>query len=162
MSRGSGAQRLAMQRHGCTPQQYAEITQNGALLRFLQHKHSAAKRSVEFKLSLWDWWCIWRDSGKWAERGQSPSSACMSRKGDVGPYAVGNVFISTNARNCSEASAGKGRMPAGVKRRVRPDGAVRFEAYRGINGKWTYLGYFRCPTAAHLEYLRRAPVEARP
>ena len=53
---------------------------------------------VPFLLTFAQWWYIWRRSGKWEQRGTLPHQYCMARKGpDIGPYAMGNVKIITNA-----------------------------------------------------------------
>lgn len=72
--------------------------------RFKQQKSRAVTRKVPWELTLSQWWAIWRDSGQWAMRGRSEAgSAVMSRRGDQGAYAVGNVRISTLAQNFTES-----------------------------------------------------------
>lgn len=78
-----------------------------ARCRYRTHRSNAAKRGVEFLLTFEEWWQIWQDSGKWPERGAGPNKYCMSRYGDTGAYAVGNVFINRFAGNTSEGQAGK-------------------------------------------------------
>jgi hypothetical protein len=62
-------------------------------------KSRAAKRGIEFLLSFEEWLKVWEDSGRLGDRGKRKHQYCMSRNGDVGPYAVGNVSIITMAEN---------------------------------------------------------------
>src|SRR5437660_337438 len=61
----------------------------------------AVKRDIPF-LTLEEWWKIWCDSGRWAERGCRRGQYVMSRPGDVGPYAAWNVRICTAAENAAD------------------------------------------------------------
>jgi len=74
----------------------------GAIKAYQTQKHHAVRRGVDFHLTLEEWWAVWSFSGHFSERGRGAYRYCMSRHGDVGPYAVGNVFIQTNAQNVSE------------------------------------------------------------
>lgn len=49
---------------------------------------------------VWEWWTIWQMSGRWEERGRG-HGYMMCRKGDVGPYALGNVVIATGDFNAA-------------------------------------------------------------
>lgn len=64
-----------------------------------QQRNHAVRRGVSFRITFWEWWCIWRDSGKWEDRGRSDSSFCMCRVGDEGPYEAGNVYIGSVIHN---------------------------------------------------------------
>lgn len=75
--------------------------------KFRMHKHNAAARGVEFKLTLDEWKQIWISSGFWEQRGPRRGQYCMSRYGDTGPYEVGNVFIQLTTQNTSDAQKGK-------------------------------------------------------
>jgi hypothetical protein len=97
---------------GCTLEQYAELRKFGQesgvarwktpIGAFALQRANARHRGIDWDLKLWDWWVIWRDSGKWNERGRG-NGYVMSRKGDVGPYAIGNVFIQRGGSNTKEA-----------------------------------------------------------
>ena len=65
-------------------------------------RQNAKRRGVPFNLTFEQWWALWNDSGKWTRRGRCLGQYCMARKGDRGPYAIGNVFIVTVSRNGSE------------------------------------------------------------
>ncbi len=62
----------------------------------------AKKRSIEFLLTFEEWLKIWVDSGHYFERGCRKGQYVMVRKGDNGPYAVGNVRITTVEENRAE------------------------------------------------------------
>lgn len=66
------------------------------------HKHNAAVRGIEFKLTFDQWWGIWQRSGHWEKRGNRKGHYVMCRKGDIGPYAVGNVYIGSFSHNTAD------------------------------------------------------------
>lgn len=94
-----------LRKYGCTPEQLdtALSSPDGAppYRIFNQQRNHAYRRGVPFQLTFWEWWCIWRDSGKWLERGRNDASFCMCRNGDEGPYEVGNVYIASVGHNTS-------------------------------------------------------------
>lgn len=96
--------------------------------KFKIHKTNAKRRGIPFLLTFTQWWRIWQRSGKWDQRGNGkPDDYVMGRKGDTGPYAVGNVEIITHAAN------------AAVRNRLyeRPSfygAAARAKAKRGAPG----------------------------
>jgi len=69
---------------------------------FHSHHMAARHRGIEFKLSFFEWWNIWQDSGKWENRGRGIGKYCMSRLGDSGAYEIGNVEIKLATENSSE------------------------------------------------------------
>jgi hypothetical protein len=76
---------------------------------FRDHRKHAKARGIEFLLTYEEWLKIWEDSGKLAQRGVGPDKFCMSRRGDKGPYEVGNVQIKTFGANTREAWLGRKR-----------------------------------------------------
>lgn len=68
--------------------------------RYTRHKANAKRRGVEFLLTYEQWAAVWQDAGRWPERPEPGFHMC--RCGDVGPYAVGNVYIGTKGENCAE------------------------------------------------------------
>lgn len=103
----------AMKRHGCTWEQYIEVRDLGYFMlengwsrgqtpfcAYAQHVDGADTRGIEWGFnSFWEWWCVWRDSGKWMERGRGRGKYAMCRHGDVGPYRSDNVYIALNGDN---------------------------------------------------------------
>ena len=75
--------------------------------KYACHKSKAKSRGIEFNLTFEEWWDIWQQSGKWEQRGCRKGQYVMSRKNDVGPYAIGNVFIQLQEDNRREAMLGK-------------------------------------------------------
>jgi hypothetical protein len=73
-------------------------------IAYRQQRKNAKKRGIEFPIAFDDWKALWNDSGKWDLRGRSKGQYVMCRVGDVGPYAIGNVFIATNSENTRQAS----------------------------------------------------------
>ncbi len=68
---------------------------------YCSHKARASRYKIPFLLSFEDWLHIWTTSGHYHER--SPTGYVMARKGDVGPYSVENVYITTAAQNKRDA-----------------------------------------------------------
>lgn len=75
--------------------------------RYHAHKGVAKQRNVPFELSYDEWINIWLASDKYDLRGTGKGKYCMSRKGDIGPYAVNNVFIQLHTNNIIDAQLGK-------------------------------------------------------
>lgn len=118
---------------------------------FSVQKRDAKARGIEFKMTLWEWWTIWQESGHWDERGRG-QGYCMCRHGDDGPYAVGNVFIAPTRLNSSLRQNRKSDLPMGVSR-----SRGGYAAKRMIGGQTLHLGTFRTPNAAYAAYLAASP-----
>lgn len=84
---------------GCSKEQYDFLKPIGAAAAFYHKKVNARIRGIEWKLTLPEWWKIWRDSGKWERRGRRSQEYVMCRRGDVGPYSSDNVYIETAQHN---------------------------------------------------------------
>jgi DNA-binding CsgD family transcriptional regulator len=117
----------AMAKYGCTHAQYqmlramqrvAASTYSGPIGAFRSQRQSASDRNIPFRLSLWQWWTIWQESGHWDERGRGLSGYCMARIGDQGGYEVGNVKIISNVENISESYE---HNPADKRRGIERD-----------------------------------------
>ena len=67
-----------------------------------QQRNSARRRHIGWEITFPEWWAIWSGSGRWEHRGRG-QGYCMARLGDVGPYAVGNVYICTIGQNASDS-----------------------------------------------------------
>lgn len=150
--------------YGCTVEQWRELRDIGLRmvadggsadrtpLRAFCHQRNAAvrRRGIEWQLTLMDWWTVWQESGRWTERGLG-RGYMMCRKGDLGPYAVGNVFIGPGAENLS-AAAKKCDLPIGVARAHKKCKSP-YRAYCNIGGKQRHLGVFATVQEAHVAYL---------
>lgn len=156
--------RGTLERFKCTAEEWCalrdighEMVRNGASpdttpLRAYGHQRTAAlnRRKIEWRLPLWQWWTIWRDSGHWHERGVG-RGYMMCRVGDVGPYEVGNVYIGPGVENLS-AAAKKCDLPIGVAR-VAKGKAKPYRAYCNIGGKQRHIGIFATVEEAEAAYL---------
>jgi transposase len=143
---------------GCTRAEYIALRDMKKPTRaYAAQRRNAHIRGIGWELTLWQWWTIWQQSGHWAERGIHSGQYVMCRRGDAGPYAVGNVFIALSSENVS--SAKKSDLPTGVR---RTRGGNRYAALRQINGKKLYLGTFAAPDQAYAAYLTADVANARP
>lgn len=140
----------SLRKWGCNFDQYVLLRDMYKPTRaYASQRQNAAKRGVGWELNLWQWWSIWQQSGKWAQRGRG-QGYMMCRKGDLGPYAVDNVFIATGPENSLEGSKKKSGLPIGVRKNKKYAG---YSAKRSINGKKLYLGSYPTPELAHAAYL---------
>ena len=134
---------------GCSYAEYLNLKPMGKTLKaFCTHRAHAKARGISFELGLWEWWTIWKSSGHWEERGRGENNYCMCRKGDVGPYAAGNVFIALFRENASNHPRKKYKLPMGVRRQY-----TKFSAQRRIGGKQFVVGTYQTAELAHAAYL---------
>lgn len=73
---------------------------------FDQQRKNSKHRKIGWELTFDQWLAIWMASGRMGLRGRGIGRFCMSRIGDRGPYAVGNVEIKSYEQNVSEGSKG--------------------------------------------------------
>lgn len=138
----------SLKRWGCNWDQYVAIRDLKKPTRaYATQRRNAMWRGIDWELNLWQWWSIWQQSGKWSERGRGQGYV-MCRNGDVGPYAIDNVFISTARENCSLRPQKKSGLPMGVSK----NGAA-YKAARCLGGKRFDLGSHSTPELAHAAYL---------
>lgn len=164
IARGHGPTKGALERFQCTSAEWLtlrdighEMVRFGASpdttpLRAYSHQRNAAlkARGIGWELPLMQWWAIWTDSGHWQDRGVG-RGYMMCRKGDVGPYAVGNVYIGPGVENLS-AAAKKADLPIGVAR-IAKGKTKPYRAYCNVNGKQKHLGCFATTGEARQAYL---------
>lgn len=84
--------------------------------RYTQQQYAAKQRNIEWLFTFESWWMMWKESGKWEQRGNKRGQYCMARKGDVGPYSLENVDIILATKNSSDATKGKQAWNIGVPR----------------------------------------------
>jgi hypothetical protein len=71
-------------------------------MKFHAHRGDAKRRGIVFSLSFDEWRTLWLGSGKWDQRGWRRGQYVMSRPGDSGPYALGNVRVCLAEENRAE------------------------------------------------------------
>lgn len=71
--------------------------------KYSVQKRKAKQRKISWELSFEEWWRIWQESGYWEQRGDSVDKYCMSRRDDVGPYSIDNVYINSFSDNTKES-----------------------------------------------------------
>lgn len=64
-----------------------------------KYRTDALGNPIQFLLTLEEFKAIWVESGVFELRGKTIGSYCMCRKGDIGNYEVGNVFIGLHSEN---------------------------------------------------------------
>lgn len=102
------------QKHGCSTAQLRGLRKIGKAMRgdgysvyqtpigaFRNQRNNAMGRGIPWDLTLWDWWRIWQQSGKWDQRGRAGDAYVMCRFKDEGGYTIGNVYIATLRHNSS-------------------------------------------------------------
>ncbi len=75
--------------------------------RYYDQKSHARARGIAFALTFEQWLIVWVQSGKLEERGRRSHQYVMARFNDRGPYAIGNVKITTMRANMIEAQTGR-------------------------------------------------------
>jgi hypothetical protein len=68
--------------------------------RYQAHKLNSKTRGIEFSLTFEEWFSVWKDH--WNDRGRGKGKYHMGRFGDVGAYAMGNVYLVKHEVNCAE------------------------------------------------------------
>ena len=71
---------------------------------YLTQRRNAKRRGIPFLLTLPEWWEWWQSNG-WQARGRRRGCSVMARYGDVGPYALGNIYATTPEGNISDRAA---------------------------------------------------------
>lgn len=94
--------RKSWAKHGCSWADYVSIRALKKPTRaFASQRGCAVTRGIVWDLTLWQWWTVWQQSGKWDQRGRRADAFVMCRKNDVGPYSPGNVYIATLRHNAT-------------------------------------------------------------
>jgi hypothetical protein len=75
--------------------------------KYNKHKGRAKWRNIPFLFTFEEWCHMWEQSGKWELRGRTKGKYNMSRKGDIGPYSVDNVYINLHEDNAKEGNLGR-------------------------------------------------------
>jgi hypothetical protein len=86
-----------LDRIGCTFGEYQAIPK-AARRAYQEQKRNAACRKIGWAFTLYTWWFVWQESGKWDQRGRG-FGYVMARKEDVGIYSPENVYICTSQQN---------------------------------------------------------------
>ena len=95
--------------YGCTREE-AELINGGQVVstkgspahKYGNQRNNARKRQIEWQISFPEWVLVWKESGKFEQRGRG-KGYCMARIGDSGPYSVDNVEIITIGQNFSDS-----------------------------------------------------------
>lgn len=95
---------MATLEHGMSREQLAKIREQ-ANSRGLPDPYRACAaqannarvRGIAWEMTFAQWWDIWEPY--YHLRGKGTNGLCMARERDDGPYAVGNVYLTTNLGN---------------------------------------------------------------
>lgn len=149
--RAAAKDAVSLAKHGCSFDDYRKL-RGRTTKAFARQRDNAKRRGIEWRLTLWQWWNIWQQSGHWHERGRGQGYV-MCRKEDSGCYEVGNVFIASARLNSSETKRKKSALPIGVT-----FNKGRFYAKRQIKGELRLLGSYASAEKAGLAYELGAPL----
>lgn len=69
---------------------------------YVQQRNGARHRGIDWEFTFDAWWEIWQPY--WHLRGPGKNGLCMAREKDEGPYAPGNVYLTTNLGNLMDYS----------------------------------------------------------
>ena len=58
---------------------------------------------MPFEMDFASWLAWWLVDDRWQRRGRGGNRLCMCRRGDRGPYAIGNVYVATQRQNARSA-----------------------------------------------------------
>lgn len=170
-SRQRDKDRECFGKHGCSRAQYKSLMAIGREMEargicrertpigaFCTQRCNSRRRQIGWELKLWEWWQIWHESGRWEQRGVGQGYV-MARLNDEGPYAAGNVYITTAIDNIVNAPKRpkKSGLPLGVRKVKGRDG---FFAQRQVNGNTSKFGPFPTPELAHAAYIAAGPMAA--
>lgn len=113
--------------------------------QFNEQKANAKKRNIQFDLTYEQWVEIWGD--KISLRGVGKGKYCMSRIGDRGPYAKGNVEITLfEDNNRVQATNGKNALRNGIRPTNVPSKSNHYKTFpvEVIKKKEGILRQFQC------------------
>lgn len=114
---------------------------------YQQQKANSIRRGIAFELTFDEWWGIWKD---WFHlRGRGTNGLCMARENDSGPYAIGNVYITTNLGNALDVDPAKRRHPASP---ISDDERIEAQQKKNRWSKKPSRLSFNGDIKSHLEY----------
>jgi hypothetical protein len=106
-------ERRCLERFGCTCAQKQSLRNmsekriDTPIHKFSQQRMNALTRNIEWDLTLWEWWQIWNESGKYSQRGKEKGQYVMARYGDHGGYTKENSYITTAEENIKDGYAAR-------------------------------------------------------
>lgn len=112
---------------------------------FQQHRSNAQARGISFEMTFDEWWAIWKDY--FHMRGRGTNALCMARENDTGPYAVGNVYLTTNLGNALDVDPKK-RKNAPLPDEERIERERKRDVWVKKPGRFSPNGELK----SHLEY----------
>lgn len=149
----------------CSPDEYYAImgtkryktNPGGPAQAYYQQCRSAGLRGIKFELTFPQWFKIWKDSGHLEDRGKA--KYVMTRFGDKGPYALGNVAIKTSSENIKEGYIFRGHIPLTNEERKERNKIYAREYRKTL----AYKKYIKTPKykATKKKYDSRPDVKAR-
>lgn len=71
--------------------------ENPKMDAYVKHKSKAKQRGIEFLLTFDEWKSWW--GSDWDQRGRTKNKLVMGRYKDSGPYALGNIYKTTQEGN---------------------------------------------------------------
>ena len=103
------------------------------IIAFAIQAKKAVQRGVGFELSFSQWWSIW--APYYHLRGQGKNGLVMGRNNDVGPYAIGNVYLTTRLGNTMDYHRTELAKKHREEQRLRREEKKASQWRRGKNGR---------------------------
>lgn len=102
-ARDSEREAETVRRKGCSWAEYTALrnTIGKPTIVYAQQRQYSRRLGVNFDLTLWQWWCVWRDSGRWDQHGRG--GFVLARKNPHGSFSPDNVEIKLLSEVISEA-----------------------------------------------------------
>jgi hypothetical protein len=94
---------------------HAQLAQTVA---FDRQRRNAKSRGIPFLLTFEEWWAWWQVDGRWAQRGRRKGCLVMARYGDVGPYAIWNIYCSTAGDNVALGRKATPKRPEAIQKAI--------------------------------------------
>jgi hypothetical protein len=66
---------------------------NPMLAKYREHRDNIRARDIAFELTFEQWSMLWKESGKWEQRGSRSGQFYMCRRNDTGSFTLDNVII---------------------------------------------------------------------
>jgi hypothetical protein len=103
------------------------------LIAYAAQLKGASARGIEFQLTFSEWWSVW--APYYHLRGQGKNGLVMGRNNDVGPYALGNIYLTTRLGNTMDYHRTELAVKHREEQRLRREQKKAQQWRRGKSGR---------------------------